>query len=135
MAALSDRLPHHLRLEGAAVLQTKHLLLTEQAVVDLIAARAMGAIVGPAGLGKTFAVRYALTIRNQYGTTWEECANRSERDALAHLIERGQLQESWTAVRPQQMTLYNVLAVYNVLAEHPGFAPPRTRPPTITDNS
>ena len=51
---------HHLGLD-AAVLRTRHLLLTDQAVGDLVAAEAMGAVVGPAGLGKTFAITHATT--------------------------------------------------------------------------
>ena len=39
---------HHLGLQGAAVLATRHLLLTGQAVADVIDSEAMGAIVGPA---------------------------------------------------------------------------------------
>jgi DNA transposition AAA+ family ATPase len=51
---------HFLGLYGAATLQTRHLLLTRKAIDDVIEAEAMGAIVGPAGLGKTFAVAEAL---------------------------------------------------------------------------
>ena len=51
---------HFLGLEGAATLQTRYLLLTRKAIADVIAAEAMGAIVGPAGLGKTFAVSNAI---------------------------------------------------------------------------
>ncbi len=51
---------HYLGLEDAEVLQTRHLLLTRQAVADVIENEAMGAIVGPAGLGKTFAIAYTL---------------------------------------------------------------------------
>jgi DNA transposition AAA+ family ATPase len=51
---------HYLGLRDAAVLATRHLLLTGQAVGDLVASEAMGAVVGPAGLGKTFAIDHAL---------------------------------------------------------------------------
>ena len=51
---------HYLGLEDAAVLATRDLLLTGQAVSDLIESEAMGAVVGPAGLGKTFAIEHAL---------------------------------------------------------------------------
>jgi hypothetical protein len=51
---------HYLGLTDASVLATRHLLLTEQAIADLIETEAMGAIVGPAGLGKTFAIDHAL---------------------------------------------------------------------------
>lgn len=56
---------HHLDLQDAAVLQTRHLLLTEQAVADLIDSEAMGAIVGAAGLGKTFAIAHAADARTE----------------------------------------------------------------------
>ena len=42
------------------MLATRHLLLTGQAISDVIESKAMGAIVGPAGLGKTFAIEHAL---------------------------------------------------------------------------
>lgn len=56
---------HHLGLKDASVLATRHLLLTAQAVGDLIEAEAMGAIVGPAGLGKTFAISHAIESRSE----------------------------------------------------------------------
>ena len=51
---------HYLGLTDASVLATRHLLLTGQAISDVIESEAMGAIVGPAGLGKTFAIDHAL---------------------------------------------------------------------------
>jgi DNA transposition AAA+ family ATPase len=66
---------HYLGLQNAAVLQTRHFLLTESAVSDVIDAEAMGAVFGPAGLGKTFAVAEALAqhklpvIRLSFETT------------------------------------------------------------------
>jgi hypothetical protein len=54
-------MPKHYRaLQGASVLHTRYLLLTERAITEIMAIFGMGAIVGPAGLGKTFAVSYAL---------------------------------------------------------------------------
>jgi hypothetical protein len=47
---------HYLGLRDAQVLATRHLLLTRQAVADLADSEAMGAVVGVAGLGKTFAI-------------------------------------------------------------------------------
>lgn len=46
---------HHLDLGGAATLHTTPLALTRRAVDDLVSARAMGVVHGPAGCGKTFA--------------------------------------------------------------------------------
>ena len=39
--------------------------MTAQAVADLIDNEAMGAVVGPAGLGKTFAIAHALETRRE----------------------------------------------------------------------
>lgn len=44
---------HFLDVEGAATLPTDSLLMVERAVTDLIGAQAVGAVHGPAGLGKT----------------------------------------------------------------------------------
>lgn len=56
---------HHLGLTDAAVLRTRHLLLAGQAVGDLVENEAMGAIVGAAGLGKTFAIAQAIQTRRE----------------------------------------------------------------------
>ena len=56
---------HYLGLEDATVLATRDLLLTGQTVSDLIESEAMGAVVGPAGLGKTFAIEHALAGREE----------------------------------------------------------------------
>jgi hypothetical protein len=51
---------HFLDIDGAATLPTEQLALVDQAVADLVATRAMGAVHGPAGLGKTFAPRRSV---------------------------------------------------------------------------
>ncbi len=56
---------HHLGLADASVLHTRHLLLTAQAVADLVDSEAMGAVVGAAGLGKTFAIARAVETRGE----------------------------------------------------------------------
>jgi DNA transposition AAA+ family ATPase len=56
---------HHLGLRGAEVLATRHLLMTGKALFDVIESEAMGAIVGPAGLGKTFAIEHAIQTRSE----------------------------------------------------------------------
>jgi hypothetical protein len=56
---------HHLGLTGAQVLATRHLLMTGQALNDVLDSEAMGAIVGPAGLGKTFAITLAIQSRRE----------------------------------------------------------------------
>jgi AAA domain len=50
---------HFLGLEGAATIGTASFLATQQAIQDLVDKNAMGAFVGDAGLGKTFAVETA----------------------------------------------------------------------------
>ena len=56
---------HYLGLRDASVLATRDLLLTGRVITDLIESEAMGAIVGPAGLGKTFAIEHALASREE----------------------------------------------------------------------
>lgn len=51
---------HYLKLQDASVLMTRHLLLTAKAIADLVEHHAMGAVVGPTALGKTFSISYAL---------------------------------------------------------------------------
>jgi hypothetical protein len=60
---------HYLGLQDASVLATRDLLLTGRAVADLIESEAMGAVVGPAGLGKTFAIEHALAGREEQAIT------------------------------------------------------------------
>ena len=56
---------HYLGLQDASVLATRDLLLTGRAIADLIDNEAMGAVVGSAGLGKTFAIEHALSTREE----------------------------------------------------------------------
>jgi type II secretory pathway predicted ATPase ExeA len=51
---------HFLNLEGAAVVKTEPLRLVSRVVKDVIRRRAMGAVYGVAGLGKTFATEAAV---------------------------------------------------------------------------
>ena len=52
---------HYLGSEGARVIQTTELLLSARAIRDVLAARAMGVLHGPAGSGKTFTAQLILT--------------------------------------------------------------------------
>ncbi len=52
---------HHLGLVGAKVVQTAQVLLSRRAIRDLLSARALGVMHGPAGSGKTFAAEFAVT--------------------------------------------------------------------------
>ncbi|MGH7749679.1 MAG: AAA family ATPase, partial [Candidatus Dormibacteria bacterium] len=54
---------HFLNLPGARVVATEQLLDTRDLVTDLVEVQAMGAVYGPAGTGKTFAVAQALIDR------------------------------------------------------------------------
>jgi len=51
---------HYLKLAGAKVVATERLLDVCELVTDIVELEAMGAIHGPAGTGKTFAVDQAL---------------------------------------------------------------------------
>ena len=68
---------HFLDIDGAATLPTEQLSLVDQAVADLVATRAMGAVHGQAGLGKTFAVEAALARRtSQVSPCWVSFPSR-----------------------------------------------------------
>ena len=67
---------HFLHLSGARTLPTDALGRVERAVSDLIEASAMGAIHGPAGLGKTFAVEQALSRREDVAACWVSFPSR-----------------------------------------------------------
>ena len=51
---------HHLGLVGARVVQTAEVLLSRRAIRDVLSARALGVMHGPAGSGKTFAAQLAV---------------------------------------------------------------------------
>jgi hypothetical protein len=56
---------HYLQLRGAAVIAADQLLDARDLVADLLEVRGMGAVYGPAGTGKSFAVEQALTDHPQ----------------------------------------------------------------------
>jgi replication-associated recombination protein RarA len=66
---------HFLNLTGARVVATEQLLDTRDLVTDLIEVGAMGAVYGPAGTGKTFAVAQALADRPS--SSWVRTTFRS----------------------------------------------------------
>jgi hypothetical protein len=79
---------HFLDLDGARTLPTEPLLLVERAVTDLTASGAMGAVHGPAGLGKTFAVEQALAHRPELSVCWTSFPSRpTMRLVAATLLE------------------------------------------------
>jgi hypothetical protein len=51
---------HHLGPAGARVVQTAELLVSRRATRDLLSARALGVMHGPAGSGKTFAAELVV---------------------------------------------------------------------------
>ena len=91
---------HFLDIDQAVVLPTAQLAMVDQAVADLVTRQAMGAVHGPAGLGKTFAVEQALARR------------------------RGQVAACWVSF-PSRPTMRLVAAT--LLAELTGDAPARRR--------
>lgn len=54
---------HYQMLDGAAVLATEDLLDARDLIGEITAAVAIGAIYGPAGTGKSFAVEEAIADR------------------------------------------------------------------------
>lgn len=64
---------HFLNLTNATTLKTEAFALTQRAVDDCIARSAMGAIYGPAGNGKTFAVRTALASISDRPVVYMDC--------------------------------------------------------------
>lgn len=66
---------HYLNLRGASVVATDQLLDTQNLISDLLEVRGMGAVYGPAGTGKTFAVVQALAGHHDW--TWVEITFRS----------------------------------------------------------
>jgi DNA transposition AAA+ family ATPase len=66
---------HFLGVEGVTIIATEQLLDTRDLVAELIEVHGMGAVYGPAGTGKTFAVTQALTDHRQ--RTWVRTAFRS----------------------------------------------------------
>lgn len=62
---------HYLSLEGARTINTAWFRLTQLAIAEITEEFAMGAFHGDAGLGKTFAVRYATAAVRRSGV---ECA-------------------------------------------------------------
>lgn len=67
---------HFLGLKGAKTVATERLRLTQHAVADVWACAAMGAVHGPAGLGKTFAVDNALAGRPRGDVCWTSFPSR-----------------------------------------------------------
>jgi type II secretory pathway predicted ATPase ExeA len=75
---------HYLGLEGAAVVATEQLLDTRDLIAALVDSQAMGAIYGPAGTGKTFAVAQALAERPQEGWVRTHFRSRPTTRYLRH---------------------------------------------------
>jgi hypothetical protein len=91
---------HYLGLRDAAVLATRHLLMTGHAVADLINSEAMGAVVGAAGLGKTFAIAHALESRTEPVLHLAFEARPTMRRAGGHARARGRTRCGTAPRRP-----------------------------------
>jgi hypothetical protein len=67
---------HHLGLVGARVVQTAEVLLSARAVRDVLSARALGVMHGPAGSGKTFTARLVV---DELAVAQAWCSSRAAR--------------------------------------------------------
>ena len=67
---------HFLDIAGARTLPTPGLVATDQAVEHVVGAAAMGAVHGPAGLGKSYAVERALARHAGVAVSWVEFPSR-----------------------------------------------------------
>ncbi len=109
---------HFLDIDGAATLPTEQLGLVDQTVEDLVETRAMGAVHGQAGLGKTFAVEQALDRRGeQVAACWVSFTSRpTMRSVAADLV--GELSGDPPGRHPNRFTLSAELLEH--LADHRG---------------
>ena len=109
---------HFLDIDGAATLPTEQLSLVDQAVADLVATRAMGAVHGQAGLGKTFAVEAALARRtSQVTACWVSFPSRPTMRLVAATL-LGELSAEPAAGRRDRFALSAELL--EQLADHRG---------------
>ena len=79
---------HFLELPDAAVIATDQLLDTKELVAELLEVKAMGAIYGPAGTGKTFAVERALTDHAQRNVVMSTFRSRPTTRYVRHELYR-----------------------------------------------
>lgn len=90
---------HFLRLENAATIGTRSFLATQEAMRDLVERRAMGAFVGDAGLGKTFAVETARTTMGEIESCRIIIPRRATMRRISVLMLRALTGEEHTAER------------------------------------
>jgi DNA transposition AAA+ family ATPase len=76
---------HYLGLDARTV-KTESFALAQRAVADCVARQAMGAIYGPAGNGKTFAVRNALAAVANREVVAVDCQVRMTYKGLVELL-------------------------------------------------
>jgi len=79
---------HFLDLPDAAVIATDQLLDTKELVAELLEVKAMGAIYGPAGTGKTFAVERALADHPQRNVVMSTFRSRPTTRYVRHELYR-----------------------------------------------
>lgn len=108
---------HFLDIDGAATLPTQELGLVDQAVADLVRTQAMGAVHGPAGLGKTFAVEQALDRRaGEVAACWVSFPSRPTMRLVA-----ATLVHELTGVAPARRDRFVLTAeLLEELADHRG---------------
>jgi type II secretory pathway predicted ATPase ExeA len=111
---------HFLDIDGAATLPTQELGLVDQAVADLVRTQAMGAVHGPAGLGKTFAVEQALDRRaGEVAACWVSFPSRPTMRLVA-----ATLVHELTGVAPARRDRFVLTAeLLEELADHRGRDP------------
>ena len=79
---------HFLELSDAATIPTLDFQLTQRSVRDLVGHEAMGAVTGPAGLGKTLSVEYATDRLEDVQVVWVQFPRKvSMKDGVAGLLD------------------------------------------------
>jgi len=109
---------HYLNLEGAKTINTSWFKLTQLAAAEIIEELAIGAFHGDAGLGKTFAVRYAAAVAKRTGieSAWLEFP---EKPTMRRLVS-GTLR-TLTGVDHGGDRYRLITDLGSVLCEHPRF--------------
>lgn len=92
-------MPSDGRPQGASIVETKSFLLTERALHDIRRKSRMGAFVGLAGTGKTFAIRELTDEMENIRVVWLEFESRPTILHLARMIYKGLFGEEATGNR------------------------------------
>ena len=105
---------HFLELPGANTMKTQQFAVVQARIAEVAERRAMAAVYGEAGLGKTFAVEFATEQVKDLGTLWLQFpSDPSERYVAIKLLR------ALTGSR-LEATLYQLTdAILEILAERP----------------